>query len=384
MRIVIAPDKFKGSLSATQVAQAIARGLPRADPGIVLDLCPMADGGEGTVDALVDSTGGRRITHRVTGPLPEMKVSATFGVLGDGTTAVVEMSAASGLHLLRPEQHDPMATTTFGTGELLVAAASTPGVRRIVLGIGGSATVDGGIGCAQACGLPVLLEGGEPVSMTEPLCGRDMDDVIGIKHARGSPVERVEIFLASDVTNPLCGPQGAARVFGPQKGATPQMVESLDRMLEGLARRTGKVDEANRPGAGAAGGLGFAMMAYFGAALRSGFDVVAEAVGLRQRLAGANLCVTGEGRLDASSLHGKTPIGVARLCRELAVPCVAVVGSAGVGAERAIDQGLSAWLPICDGPMPLERAMRDAPGLIERSAEMLLRLVRLGRSWAVE
>ena len=187
MKLVIAPDKFKGCLNARQVAEAIAAGVRDARPDARIDLCPMADGGEGTVDALVAATGGRTLTRRVTGPLPEMKVDAPFGILGDGETAVVEMAAASGLHLLKPDQYDPMATTTFGTGELLMAAAEM-GVKRIILGIGGSATIDGGIGCAQACGLPVLLEGGEPVAMTEPLCGRDLESVLLVKHGRLTPV----------------------------------------------------------------------------------------------------------------------------------------------------------------------------------------------------
>jgi glycerate kinase len=290
------------------------------------------------------------------------------------------MSAASGLHLLHPDQYDPLATTTFGTGELLLHAAATPGVRRIILGIGGSATVDGGIGCAQACGLPVLLEGGEPVAMTEPLCGRDLDRVVLIKHGRGSPVERLDLVVACDVTNPLFGEHGAARVFGPQKGATAQIVAQLDQMLQGLATRTGKLAEAQSPGAGAAGGLGFAMIAYFGATLRSGFEVVSDAVALRKRLADAHLCITGEGRLDASSLHGKTAIGVARLCRELALPCVAVVGSVAVEAQQALSEGLSGWIPICHGPISLEEAMRDAPALVERAAANLMRLIRTGQA----
>src|SRR5690348_8542604 len=267
MRIVLAPDKFKGSLGAPDVCAAMARGLRAADPSVDIDTCPMADGGEGTVAALVAATGGRLETRRVAGPLPEMRVDATFGVLGDGHTAVIEMAAASGLALLKPEDRNPLNTTTFGTGELLMAAASM-GVRQIVLGIGGSATVDGGIGCAQACGLPVILEGGEPVSPTEPLCGRDLESVVLIKHGRGSSIERVRITVACDVSNPLFGPDGAAEIFGPQKGATPQQVRWLDQALHGLAERTGKLAEARTPGAGAAGGLGFAMLAFFGAALR--------------------------------------------------------------------------------------------------------------------
>ena len=366
MKVVIAPDKFKGCLGAREVAAAMAAGVLEVDPGVEVDLCPMADGGEGTVDALVAATSGRILTRRVTGPLPEMKVEAPFGILGDGTTAVVEMAAASGLHLLKPDQYDPMATTTFGTGELLMAAVEA-GVKRIILGIGGSATVDGGIGCAQACGLPVLLEGGEPVAMTEPLCGRDLENVVLVKHGRGSAIERVEIIVACDVTNPLFGENGAARVFGPQKGASPRDVEWFDRLLHRLAQRTAKVEEALRPGAGAAGGLGFAMTAFFGAAMRSGFEVVAEATRLRERLAGADPCITGEGRLDSQSLAGKTCIGVARTCRELAVPCVALVGSVGEGAEAALHEGVQRYVAIGEG-LSLEESMRRAPELLRAAA----------------
>ena len=374
MRVVIAPDKFKGCLAAPQVCDAVARGVRRAVPSAELDLCPVADGGEGTVAALVAATGGRLETRRVTGPLPEMKVDATFGVLGDGATAVVEMAAASGLALLKPEDRNPLNTTTFGTGELLMAAVSL-GVGHILLGIGGSATTDAGIGCAQACGLPVILEGGEPVSSTEPLCGRDLPSVVLVKHGRGSPVERVKITVACDVTNPLHGPDGAAHVFGPQKGATPEQVRELDDALRHLAERLGKTKQAATPGAGAAGGLGFGMLAFFNAALRPGVDIVLDATHLRDRLAGADLCITGEGRLDAQSLAGKTPVGVARLCKTLGVPCVAVVGSCGDGVEsaRAREQGLRAVYSIQKPGMPLEQSLRHAERLLEEAAEAAVR-----------
>jgi len=316
-------------------------GVRAVAPDATIDRCPVADGGEGTVAALVASTGGRFESRLVTGPLPERKVRAQFGLLGDGRTAVIEMAAASGLALLAEEDRNPLNTTTFGTGELLNAAAAL-GVSEILLGIGGSATVDAGVGCAQACGLPVILEGGEPVSATEPLCGRDLDGIVLIKHGRGSAVERVKITVACDVTNPLYGPSGAAPVFGPQKGATPAQIRQLDDSLRRLAERLGKTREANTPGAGAAGGLGFGMLAFFNATLRSGVDIVLEAVKLRDRLAGADLCITGEGRLDAQSLHGKAPVGVARMCRELGVPCVAIAGSVGDGAEAPPGRGASA------------------------------------------
>ncbi len=396
MKIVLAPDKFKGSLTAPQVAEAMARGVRKVEPDAEIDVCPMADGGEGTVAALVAATGGRMVTRRVTGPLPEMKADAEFGVLGDGRTAVIEMAAASGLVLLKTEDRNPLNTTTFGTGELLLAAASfvpgaveisgaplrsAPGlgesrrrIEHIILGIGGSATVDGGIGCAQACGLPVLLEGGEPVSMTEPLCGRDIPSVVLIKHGRGSPIDHCRITVACDVTNPLFGPDGAAAVFGPQKGATPEQVRWLDQALEAFARRTNKLEAANTPGAGAAGGLGFCVLAFFrNSSLRSGSQIMIEATRLRERLKGADLCITGEGRLDAQSLAGKAPIAVARLCSELDVPCMALVGSAGPGAQAARSEGLDHWLELHSPPLPLEESIRRAPELIECRAADLLR-----------
>lgn len=372
MRVVIAPDKFKGCLTAPQVCDAIARGIRNVDASVDLDLCPMADGGEGTVAALVAATRGRFQTRRVTGPLPDMKVDATFGIPGDGTTAVIEMAAASGLALLPPEYRNPLNTTTYGTGELLMAAAAL-GVTHILLGIGGSATTDAGIGCAQACGLPVVLEGGEPVVPTEPLCGRDVNSVVLVKHGRGSPVDRVRITVACDVTNPLHGPNGAAPVFGPQKGATPQIVRELDDALRSLAERLGKTKEAATPGAGAAGGLGFGMLAFFNATLRPGVQIVIDAVDLRRRLARADLCITGEGCLDAQSLSGKTPIGVARLCKELNIPCAALVGTAGVGAEIAMREGMTTVHAIRREGMTAEESMRDAPRLLCQDAEALCR-----------
>jgi glycerate kinase len=366
MKIVIAPDKFKGSLSATEAAEAIARGVRAALPDVALDLCPVADGGEGFVHALVTATGGERHTRRVCGPLPEMKVDATFGLLGDGKTAVIEMAAASGLALLRAADRNPLNTTTFGTGQLLVEAAKL-GATEILLGIGGSATTDAGIGCAQGAGLTVLLDGGEPVSMTEPLCGRDLPSVILVKRGRGSPADRVRITVACDVNNPLSGANGAAVVYGPQKGATPQQVVWLDEQLRALAARLGKTAEADTPGAGAAGGLGFGMLAFFGATLRSGVEIVLDAVRLEERLRGADLCITGEGRLDASSLHGKAPVGVARVCKRLGVPCVALVGSIGQGAEAASAEGVTAFEAVGEG-LPPEESMPRAAELLTAAA----------------
>lgn len=375
MKIVIAPDKFKGCLTAVEVSQAVARGLRSVDAAVLIDECPMADGGEGTVAALVSATGGKFITRRVTGPLPEMKVDATFGMLGDGQTAVIEMSAASGLALLKPEDRNPLYTTTFGTGELINAAILL-GAKKIILGIGGSATIDGGIGCAQACGHTIILEGGEPVSATEPLVGADLHRVVLIKRHRGEKSDGVPIVVACDVENPLCGPNGAAEIYGPQKGATPGQVLQLDAALRQLAARLNQVVLAEIPGAGAAGGLGFGMMAYFDAKLRSGAEIVIEATKLRDRLRGADLCITGEGCLDAQSACGKTTAGVARLCRETGVRCIALAGSIGDGAEKMKAEGLTAYFGICDRPMTLNEAMQHAPDLLACVAANVFRSMR--------
>lgn len=370
MRIVIAPDKFKGSLSSTEAAAAMEAGVRRAIPEARIDVCPMADGGEGTTGALVAATGGKFVTRQVTGPRPDMKVQARFGILGDGKTAVIEMAAACGLSLLLPEDRDPMQTTTFGAGELMMAAVEM-GMSRIILGIGGSATIDGGIGCAQACGLPVILEGGEPVSSGEPLVGADIGRVVLIKHGRGSAIEKVRITVACDVTNPLCGRNGAAEVYGPQKGATKEQIQELDGALMELARRTGKLAEANLPGAGAAGGLGFALAAFFGAELKRGVEIVMEAARFRDRLAGADLCLTGEGRLDRSSLSGKVVMGVSRACGELRVPCVAIAGSVEPGVDFQA-AGITA-LGIANDAITLDQSMRHADKLIAERVEYILR-----------
>jgi glycerate kinase len=375
MKIVLAPDKFKGCLSAAEVCRAITAGLRRVDPAIEIDPCPMADGGEGTVAALVAATNGRLLTARVTGPLPEMKVDATFGMLGDGETAVIEMAAASGLALLKPEQRNPLYTTTYGTGELLNAAIEA-GARQILLGIGGSATNDAGIGCAQATGHTIILEEGEPAANTEPLVGQDLPRIVLIKRHRGERTDGVPITIACDVTNPLYGPTGAAHIFAPQKGATPDQVEQLDAALRQFARRLNKDDLAQTPGAGAAGGLGFGMLALYGADLRRGIDIVIDATRLRDRLRDADLCITGEGKLDAQSAHGKAVLGVAALCREAGVPCVALAGAIEDADGLMGNEGLTAAFSICNRPMTLEDSMARAAKLLSDAAANLLRAAK--------
>ena len=406
MRIVLAPDKFKGCLSARAVCDAISAGVRSVDPSITIDACPMADGGEGTVAALVAATGGRTVTRRVTGPLPSMKVDAPIGLLGDGQTAVIEMASASGLHLLKPNQYDPTRTTTYGTGELLLAAAEL-GVRRIILGIGGSATVDGGIGAAQAWGARFVLKTGQSYSTADRrLTGGDLKQLLrfdwpaaaqdNARAARQLPggnggathmpqcepllhTHGIEFVVACDVGNPLFGPDGAAAIFGPQKGASPEQVKELDDGLRHLAEKLHRTPLADAPGAGAAGGLGFGMMAFFGAALRPGAAIVMEATKLRDRLAGADLCLTGEGKLDSQSLAGKTAVSVARVCKELNVPCIALAGVLAPGYEAAYTEGLTAAFPICDSPMTLEESLQNAPTLLTATAARILRTFTAGR-----
>lgn len=389
----------------------MAEGVRRAVAGAEVDICPMADGGEGTVDALVAATGGRMVTRRVTGPLPRMKVDAPIGLLGDGKTAVIEMASASGLHLLATEQRDPLRTTTYGTGELMLAAAEL-GVRRIVLGIGGSATIDGGIGAAQAWGARFILKTGQTHAAGDRrLTGSDLNNLLRLETSGGgTPLARrrtlpapqagadsaraaaagttshaepapplletrgIEFVVACDVGNPLFGADGAAAVFGPQKGATAEQVRALDTGLRHLARLVNRIPLADTPGAGAAGGLGFGMLAFFGATLQSGVEIVMNATRLRERLAGADLCLTGEGRLDAQTAAGKTVWGVARASRDASVPCVALAGGLGGSVDALRADGLTAAFAIADGPTGLEDSVARARELIVARTEEIVRV----------
>jgi glycerate kinase len=382
MRVVIAPDKFKGSLTAPEAAEAIARGVRSAWPGVALDLAPMADGGEGTVEALVVATGGTFHEVEVAGPLGD-PVRARFGRLGDGETAALEMAAASGLALIPVERRDPFETTTRGTGELLRAAIES-GATRVVLGIGGSATNDGGAGLAQALGYRLLDAEGCDLPPGGGALGRLARIDAGDRDPR---LEGVAIEVACDVDNPLTGPRGASAVFGPQKfaprnPATPEQLATLDRNLAHLARiveRDLGIAVADVPGAGAAGGLGAGLVAFAGGRLVPGVDLVIDAVGLRERLRGATLCLTGEGALDASTAGGKTPVGVARLARSMGVPTLALAGTIGDGAAAVLEQGIDAYFSLCDRPMPLDAAVRDAAALLERAAGQAVRAFLAGR-----
>jgi glycerate 2-kinase len=378
MRVVIAPDKFKGSLSAAEAARAMSRGVASVCPGAIIDCVPMADGGEGTVDALVAATGGSCHEASVSGPRGE-PVTARFGLLGDGCTAAIEMAAASGLVLVPAGLRNPLSASTRGTGELLLAALAA-GAKRVIIGIGGSATNDGGAGLGQALGFR-LLDAQE--RELEP-GGGDLGRLARIdRSGRRHELDGIEIAVACDVTNPLCGPDGASAVYGPQKGATPEMVKALDRNLAHFAsivERDLGVAIKNLPGSGAAGGLGGGLVAFAAGKLSPGIDLVIKAVDLESRLRNADICLTGEGAIDGQSAFGKAPVGVARLARSLSCPVLAFAGSIGAGARAVLDQGIDAYFSICPGPIELEVAIEHAAELLERATEQAVRGFLAGQS----
>ncbi len=375
MKFVAAPNAFKESLSALKATESIAAGIRRALPDAVVEQIPVADGGDGTVEALVAATGGKMVIRNVTGPLGE-PVEASYGLLGDGRTAVIEMALASGLHLVPQDQRNPMKTTTYGTGEL-IAAALDQGIEKVIVGIGGSATVDGGAGMAQALGCALLDSEGRDISRG----GAGLARLARIDLSQRHPaLEKVEVVVACDVDNPLTGPQGAPAVYGPQKGATPEMVRQLDGYLGDYARMIKRdlgMEIDTVPGAGAAGGLGAGLMAFLEARLRPGVDIVLEASKLEEKLQGADLVITGEGKLDRQTAFGKAPVGVARLASKHGIPVVALAGSLGEGAHELVEHGIDAVFSIVPGPMSLEEAMAHSVHFIERTTEQMVRLFLL-------
>ncbi len=376
MRIVVAPDSFKGSLSALGVAEAMERGIRAVFPEAEVLKAPVADGGEGTVEALVGATGGRIEQRLVRGPLGE-PVRARWGVLGDGATAVIEMAAASGLPLVPKERRDPRIATTFGTGELVEAALSA-GLAKIIVGIGGSATNDGGAGMARALGARFLDAAGRDL----PEGGAALARLARIDLSGLDPrLARVEILVACDVENPLTGPRGASATYGPQKGATPEMVRELDASLERYAAvakaATGR-DVASVPGAGAAGGLGAGLLFFTPARLRPGVDIVLEAIGLSTMLQGADLVITGEGRTDSQTAMGKAPVGVASAARRCGVPVVCIAGGLGEGAEDVLAKGIEALASVVPRAMALEECMVLAAEMVEAGTARACRLIRVG------
>ncbi len=379
VKIVIAPDSFKGSLTALEVCQAAAAGIARIDGDLQVVQVPMADGGEGTVQSLVDATGGELLTERVTGPLGE-PVEATYGLLGDGETAVIEMAAASGLTLVPEEQRNPLATTTYGTGELMRAALQR-GRRRLIVGIGGSATTDAGAGMAQALGVRLLDEHQEQIGFG----GAELARLATIEMAGVDPrLKETEIRVACDVDNPLYGERGAAHVYSPQKGASPEHVAVLDANLRRFAdvvQRDLGLDVRDIPGAGAAGGLGAGLLAFCEATLEPGVEIVIDAVGLPERMRGADLCITGEGTIDSQTAFGKTPAGVAAVAEREGVPVIAVGGGVALDAVSLHECGFDALAAIVNAPMGLHHAMQPdrAREMIAFTVEQMVRCFLAGR-----
>lgn len=377
MHIVVAPDSYKGSVSAMGVADAMERGIRKVFPDAVVRKIPIADGGEGTVEPMVAATGGEIRRAEVTGPLGE-RVEALWGILGGDKTAVIEMAAASGLPLIPKEKLDPRAASSFGTGELILAALDA-GLRKIIIGIGGSATNDGGAGMARALGIRFLDGNGHAI----PDGGAALAQLATIDMTGIDPrIAETELIVACDVDNPLCGPRGASAVFGPQKGATPPIVAELDGTLAHfacLAREATGRNISEDPGAGAAGGLGAGLMFFTPARLRPGVEIVLEAVGFSDAVRNADFVITGEGRTDFQTAFGKAPVGVAKVAKSFGVPVFCLSGGLGQGANDVLEQGIDAVMSICDRPLSLEECMRDGVGLIEAGAERLCRIVKASR-----
>lgn len=376
MKIVIAPDSFKGSLTALQVAEAMEVGLRRVFPDATIEKVPMADGGEGTVQSLVDATGGEILTAQVMDPLGNT-IDAQYGVLGDGVTAVIEMAEASGLTLVPLDKRDPRVTTTYGTGEL-IRSALAHGCRKLIIGIGGSATNDGGAGMAQALGAKLLTASGEQIKPG----GGHLATLNSIDLSELDPrITETETVVACDVNNPLTGEQGASYVYGPQKGATREMIEMLDANLahfDKILQRDLSKSVGNVPGAGAAGGLGAGLMAFVDASLKSGIEIVTEAAQLSKRLADADLVITGEGQINFQTVFGKTPVGVARVAKTHNIPVIAIAGSIADDSDGVYDAGIDAMIDIVPEPMPLETAIENATALTEIAAERAGRMVAAG------
>ena len=363
MKIVIAPDSFKESLTALEVANAIETGFKQIFPNAEYVKLPMADGGEGTVQSLVDATQGHLIETEVTAPLGN-QVKSFFGLSGDGKTAIIEMAAASGLHLVPMDKRDPCQTTSFGTGELIKQALDL-GVQHIILGIGGSATNDGGAGMLQALGLRLLDKNGQSIGFG----GAELSKIAEIQMTDLDPrLQYVQIEVACDVNNPLCGERGASAIFGPQKGATPEMVKELDAALAHFAEIAGRdcgKQIKEQPGAGAAGGMGGGLLLLPNVQLKAGVQIVLDNLKLAEQVKEADLVITGEGRMDAQSILGKTPIGVARTAKQFNKPVIVIVGCLREDYEVVYEHGIDAVFPII-------RNLGDLPTILKQGEQNLI------------
>lgn len=375
MNILIAPDSFKDCLKARQVALAIQQGMEKVLPGATYQIAPMADGGEGTVESVIDATLGRKVELSVRDPLMR-EIRSFYGITGDGNTAVIEMAAASGIELLDPSERNPWITSTFGTGQL-IGDALDQGCKQILLGIGGSATNDGGAGMAEALGVSFLDGKGRKVKPA----GGFLDQVERIQMEGLHPaISSADIQVACDVNNPLTGTEGASAVYGPQKGANVEMVKKLDAHLDhfaGLMRDQLGKEVAMVPGAGAAGGLGAGLMAFLDARLTRGFDLVAETVRLEEKIRNADLVITGEGKMDGQTQYGKTPYGVAQLARKHHKVVIGLAGTLEEGAEILYEQGFAVLMPIVEKPVDLAYALDHAAYLLEQTGERIARWLNL-------
>ncbi|EGR1094312.1 TPA: glycerate kinase [Vibrio cholerae] len=372
MKVVIAPDSFKESLTAKQVCDAIQAGLARVWHDAKFVAIPVADGGEGTVQSLVDATQGRLVEVKVMGPQGK-RVEAFYGMLGDNQTAVIEMAAASGLHHVPLVQRDPKLTTSFGTGEL-IRHALDQGVTKLIIGLGGSATNDGGVGMLAALGARFTNADGDPIQLT----GGGLRELTHIDLQDFDPrLQNCDILVACDVNNPLCGDKGASAVFGPQKGATPEDVQLLDGTLRQFGLLTEKVTGKmvlESAGAGAAGGMGAALLAYAQARLRPGIEIVLETVQLAHQVSDADLVITGEGRIDSQTVHGKTPMGVAKVAKRFDVPVLALCGCTGDNYQAVYQCGIDAVFAAVPRAMSLEDALKESDFNLADLAENVARL----------
>ena len=376
MKIVIAPQAFKGSLSALNVATAVQKGVRRIFPDAQILTCPVADGGDGTLETLVESSGGKIMETNVADPTGK-PIVAQWGAMGDGNTAVIEMARTSGLALLTLEERDPLNATTYGLGEIIVSALNK-GFRKFIVGIGGSATNDAGAGMAQALGIKLMdREGRNLVFGGAALQNLSVIDTSSIDQR----VLESNFQIACDVNNPLTGPEGASAVYGPQKGATEENVRQLDSALgvfaEVAKRDLGK-DISNLEGAGAAGGLGAGMIAFVEGHLRAGVDIVLDTVNLAEKLESADLVITGEGSIDFQTVYNKAPIGVARMAKARGIPTIGISGMLGENYQIVHNHGIDAVLSIANGPISLEESLQNAPSLISEAVEESLRLISVG------
>ena len=372
---LLAPDSFKESMTAEQACAAMQRGIVKALPDAQFIYVPMADGGEGTVDALVAARNGRKVELDVSGPFIQQKVQSYFGLIENDQTAVIEMALANGIHLIESSQRNPLLTSTLGTGEIIKAALEL-GVSKIIIGLGGSVTNDAGAGMAQALGVKFLDENGQAVQVG----GGQLAQIQSIDLSQLDPrLKSTEIVIASDVNNPLCGENGASHVFAPQKGATSEMVEVLDQNLSHfadlVAQHIGQ-DFQDIAGAGAAGGLGFGLMAFAGAKIRSGVEIVIEETGLSEKIDQADYVFTGEGGIDFQTKFGKTPFGVAQVAKRFNKPVIAFAGYVGKGIEELYDEGFTAIFGIVDGACDLQTALKNGEKNLERCCVNVVKVLK--------